>query len=109
MKNGSVTSKATLLLGLAMSCFTSGQAWAQLDIANQPLVVFQNVKSNVIVVLDDSGSMSFETITPTNDGSLYWQRDNTDSFVQNDGTLFFGTGGEKYLSLIHISEPTRPY
>ncbi|MEM9532326.1 MAG: PilC/PilY family type IV pilus protein, partial [Pseudomonadota bacterium] len=89
------TNKLGLALGLAFSCFVSGNAWAQLDIASQPLVVFQNVKSNVIVVLDDSGSMSFETITPTNDGSLYWQGGATDSFVDTDGTLFFGTGGSK--------------
>ncbi|MEM9182868.1 MAG: PilC/PilY family type IV pilus protein [Pseudomonadota bacterium] len=95
MNNRSANTKMSLLLGLAASCFLSGNAWAQLDIANQPLVVFQNVKSNVIVVLDDSGSMSFETITPTNDGSLWWQGGATDSFVQNDGTFFFGTAGRK--------------
>ncbi|MFK7958394.1 MAG: pilus assembly protein [Lysobacterales bacterium] len=104
MKNASIATKMGLLLGLAASCFTSGQAWAQLDIANQPLVVFQNVKSNVIVVLDDSGSMSFETITPTNDGSLYWQGDNTDSFVDNTGTLFFGTAGDKYSYVFPFTE-----
>ncbi|MDJ0653993.1 MAG: PilC/PilY family type IV pilus protein [Xanthomonadales bacterium] len=81
--------KLQCVAGLAFACFFSGNAWGALDIASQPLVVFQNVKSNVMVVLDDSGSMSFETIVPTNDGSLWWQRGNVDSFVRDDGTLFF--------------------
>ncbi len=103
MRNRSANTKLTLLLGLAFSCFTSGQAWAQLDIANQPLVVFQNVKSNVIVVLDDSGSMSFETILPTNDGALYWDQGALDSFVNADGTLRF-EGGRKYPYVFPYTE-----
>lgn len=54
-----------------------------LDIAQTPLVIKQAVKPNVIIALDDSGSMDSEVLMPTNDGALWWNTDH-DSFYGLD-------------------------
>jgi len=47
-------------------------AWAAVDIAQVPLDAISNVKPNIIFGMDDSGSMDFEVMLGTNDGSFWW-------------------------------------
>jgi len=42
------------------------------DIASVPVGSSSTVKPNVVFVLDDSGSMDFELLLPTNDGAFWW-------------------------------------
>ena len=41
-------------------------------IAQQPLTLGGRVKPNVMLVVDNSGSMDGEGLFPTNDGALWW-------------------------------------
>jgi type IV pilus assembly protein PilY1 len=47
----------------------SAAAWTLADI---PLVSMNPVKPNVIIAIDDSVSMDFEVLLPTNDGAAWW-------------------------------------
>ncbi|GAB3685992.1 PilC/PilY family type IV pilus protein [Salinisphaera aquimarina] len=75
----------------------SSLAWAadDLDLAASPLFSGTNAKPNVLVAVDDSGSMDLETLFPTDEGWLYW--DSNDSqypTTTNDGA--FRNNGDKY-------------
>lgn len=62
-----------------------------LSLSQAPLFTMNSVKPNIITVIDDSGSMDFEVVVPTNDGALWWSVDNN-SFVDS-GTLYDNFGG----------------
>ena len=68
---------------LALTAALSFAGGASAEIAQTPLTIANAVKPNVVMILDDSGSMDFETLFPTNDGALWW---NTQSSNRN----FFG-------------------
>ena len=53
-------------------------------ISDSPLFLSDAVEPNVIMALDDSGSMDFEVLMPANDGSLWWNT-TIQSFVGLDG------------------------
>lgn len=53
--------------------------------ASQPLFLEGTVKHNVMLAIDDSGSMDFETLVSANDGA-FWLGENG-SFVRDDGSL----------------------
>lgn len=53
--------------------------------ATQPLFLEGTVKHNVMLAIDDSGSMDFETLVSANDGA-FWLGENG-SFLRDDGTL----------------------
>lgn len=53
-------------------------------ISDSPLFLSDAVEPNVIMALDDSGSMDFELLMPANDGSLWWNT-TIESFVGLDG------------------------
>ncbi len=95
-----------LSVALAGTVLISAEAGAVIDVAQSPLLVTTTIKSNLIVALDDSGSMSFETLTPTNDGALYWQ-DGVRSFIDANGQPFFGTGGRKSSYVFPYTEGPR--
>lgn len=65
-------------------------AWAlPLDIAQSPLFLSTRVKPGFLMVIDDSGSMNWETLFAAADGQGFWGRDNTSSpysFYTNSGT-----------------------
>ncbi|MEO0574908.1 MAG: PilC/PilY family type IV pilus protein [Pseudomonadota bacterium] len=90
----------TALSALFVAFALSHNAQAQLAIAESPLFLSDAVEPNVIMTLDDSGSMDFETLFPANDGALWWNADD-ESFVGRDnannpspGTINFNaTGG----------------
>jgi type IV pilus assembly protein PilY1 len=81
-------------------------AWAlPLDIAQSPLFLSTRVKPAFIMVIDDSGSMNWETLFPAKDGMGVWGRDNLASafsFFANDGS-FRQTGNVDFLQLFPYS------
>ncbi|MBD3609672.1 MAG: hypothetical protein HUJ30_03900, partial [Gammaproteobacteria bacterium] len=50
---------------------------------NSPLFLSTAVKPNIIMALDDSGSMDSEVLMPTNDAALWWNT-NISSFTGKD-------------------------
>lgn len=59
-------------------------AWAApVEISSVPLHLATAVKPNVILAIDDSGSMDFEVLLPANDGSAWWHTSDR-SFVGRD-------------------------
>lgn len=64
--------------------------------SSQPLFLAGAVKHNLILGIDDSGSMDFETLMAANDGALWLNDDGT--FVKSDGTFVDGVG-DKYAYL----------
>jgi len=103
-------------LGLVVICTLMSAAMdaSALSLANEPLFVTTPVKPNVILGIDDSGSMDSEVVMPTNDGALWWNTD-TLSFVGLDrtdaaspGTLNYNDTGQsispwhKYVYLFPI-------
>lgn len=62
-------SATVLVLGTAM--LTPGPD-VQAGIAQQPLTIGTRVKPNLMLVIDNSGSMDGEGLYPTNDGALWW-------------------------------------
>jgi type IV pilus assembly protein PilY1 len=58
----------TLLLGLFTGSISAGPG----TIPDQPLFTEGLVKHNMMFILDDSGSMDFTMLMPTNDGAIWW-------------------------------------
>ena len=95
--------KSRLLTGLIVAAATFGSAQADhLDISDKPLVVTAAIPPNVMIVMDDSGSMSFEMSFVTNDGSMYFHN-SSDSFVNDTGELNF-EGGQKFSYIFPFTE-----
>ena len=63
--------RLTNYCGALMLVLVSANASA-LNLANEPLFVTAPVKPNVILAVDDSGSMDSEVLFATNDGALWW-------------------------------------
>jgi|GEM_PF-197491 len=78
-----------ILVGLGLTLPSAGYA-APVVPANEPLFLAGTVKHNVMLAIDDSGSMDFETLFSVNDGALWL--DENGSFVKGDGT--FNDAGE---------------
>lgn len=81
---------------LALFAVSSVQA---LEISNVPLIVKQAVKPNIILGVDDSGSMDSEVLMPSNDGAMWWHTSDQ-SFVgkneqdqEESGVLNFNRQG----------------
>ena len=62
-----------------------------LSLENAPLFTTNSAKSNLILSIDDSGSMDSEVLFPSNDGALWWDT-NGNTFV-NSGTVNFNING----------------
>ena len=60
---------AALLSLLSARAATAGP----LAISDVPLFLTTGVKPNLIMAIDDSGSMDFEVLLPGNDGSAWWR------------------------------------
>jgi type IV pilus assembly protein PilY1 len=69
-----------LCLGALLAFATSAHGFS---VSQSPLFLSGNVKPNVILGLDDSGSMDSEVLFPTNDGALWWHTGDR-SFVGRD-------------------------
>lgn len=66
-----------VLTAVTFGVASTAQAFS---IAQSPLFLSSNVKPNLILGIDDSGSMDSEVLFDTNDGALWWNTD-TQSFV----------------------------
>lgn len=73
-----------VLLGLGLTLPSAGYT-APVVPADEPLFLAGTVKHNIMLAIDDSGSMDFETLFSVNDGALWL--DQNGSFVKADGTL----------------------
>lgn len=63
--------------------FASPSCSFALDIANTPLFLTTDVYPNIVLMIDDSGSMDSEVLLPTNDGAHWWNTSDK-SFVGRD-------------------------
>jgi len=75
-------------------------------LADAPLFATTNVKPNIMMVIDDSGSMDAETLFPTNDGALWWSTANQ-SYVGDEvpGHVNFnrpGSANNNYKKYIYL-------
>jgi type IV pilus assembly protein PilY1 len=76
-------------------CLVALPAHAQpLDLADRPLFTGETVDPNIMVAVDDSGSMDNETLFPTNSGFLYWNK-SKDTFTP-DGEYYNPDNGGGY-------------
>lgn len=83
-----------MAVGVSLTLPTAGHS-ASVTLADQPLWLGTSVKHNVILAIDDSGSMDFETLFDNNDGALYL---NSNGFLADlSGNLY--SSGEKYTYL----------
>ncbi|MEM7763782.1 MAG: PilC/PilY family type IV pilus protein [Pseudomonadota bacterium] len=83
--------------GALMATLGATSAFAQASpgvIAQSPLFLSDSVEPNVIMAIDDSGSMDWEILLPTRDGLPWWDRTN-ETFLNNDGSFRFN-GGQRY-------------
>ena len=77
-------------LGLSAMMLPTTIMSAPGTLASQPIFTQSAIDPNIILVLDDSGSMDFETLFTTNDGRLWWEDDIAiDSFIDGAGLPFF--------------------
>lgn len=84
--NVSLFSRMTKLLAGALGAFAmslSASSYAEVTLANVPLFLTTQVKPNIMLAIDDSGSMDGEVLFPTNDGAAWWS---------TDSKAFTGTG-----------------
>ena len=64
--------KLGTLLGSMLMILPTASYGGVGTLADEPLWLGANVKHNILLSIDDSGSMTFETLLPTNDGALWW-------------------------------------
>lgn len=86
-------------LGLSAIVLPTAVTSAPGTLASQPIFTQSAIDPNIMLVLDDSGSMDFETLFTTNDGRLWWEDDIAiDSFIDGAGLPFFN-GDYSYVYL----------
>lgn len=61
-----------LVLTLCVATTAANAEPGDLSLAQAPLFTGSNVEPNVLVAMDNSGSMDLETLFPTDSGMLYW-------------------------------------
>jgi type IV pilus assembly protein PilY1 len=80
-----------MTVALATSVVLAGRTQAAtLDIADVPLFLQTGVQPNLILALDDSGSMDFEISAPGNDGSVWFRHGNSGNCGSTDDNSFVG-------------------
>lgn len=85
-------------LGTIALAMWAGLAGAALPLTDQPQGATSSLAPNILVAIDDSGSMDFETLFPTNNGLLNWSdagnvfatgsNDNGIDYVQNGSVSY---------------------
>ncbi len=89
----------TLFLTAGLIVLSGPLTGAELNLANEPLSLMTSADPNIILAIDDSGSMDFETLFLSNDGVLHWN-DTIKSFVGADApgqVNFESTGKYGYI------------
>ena len=89
-------------LGLAAAMLPTASFSQPGDLASQPIFTQNAVDPNIILVIDDSSSMDFEVLFPTNDGALYWDASNDSFHSITDGTVT--NNSDKYVYLFPNGE-----
>ncbi|WP_423820885.1 PilC/PilY family type IV pilus protein [Salinisphaera sp. SPP-AMP-43] len=85
---------AWLLIAIALAASSSvASAEPHLNLTDQPVVTGSSLAPNILVAVDDSGSMDFETLFPTDNGLLFWNEANQSfgtgrGYVQNGNTAY---------------------
>jgi type IV pilus assembly protein PilY1 len=74
----------------AAVAFSAAAPAAPLGLTDSPLFLAAGVQPNLIMAIDDSGSMDFEVLFPGNDGSAWWRRDTSGSCGATDNNSFTG-------------------
>jgi type IV pilus assembly protein PilY1 len=82
------------LLGVGLLTLVAIDAYP-LDLADAPLFLTTPVEPNLMLVIDDSGSMDSEVLMPANDGALWWHTGDQ-SFVGRDSDDQLSTGVINY-------------
>jgi type IV pilus assembly protein PilY1 len=96
------------LIGLSASlCWTAASA-APGTLADSPLFLSDAVPPNVIMALDDSGSMDSEVLMPTNDGAL-WFHTGDRSFVGRNISDALSPGSINYNSVGAANDTWKKY
>ncbi|MGH8283503.1 MAG: pilus assembly protein [Gammaproteobacteria bacterium] len=85
MNMKSVSRKALTALALATLTGANAYAATSVSVSQSPVFVSTAVEPNIMLGIDDSGSMDFEVLAPTNDGAFWWNS-STQSFVGCDQT-----------------------
>jgi type IV pilus assembly protein PilY1 len=86
----------TIVACVALHSFSPLAHAAATDISSLPMSSqAQSATPNVIFGIDDSGSMDFELLLPTNDGAAWWNIDTTSQrfWDTTAGTFAFNTAG----------------
>ncbi|MEX2496950.1 MAG: PilC/PilY family type IV pilus protein [Woeseia sp.] len=94
---------AVSVFALAVLPFVLAGAPARAEISQEPLVLTAPVNPNLILGIDDSGSMDGELLMPANDGALWWHTGNQ-SFADGSSVNFNPDGSandtwKKYVYL----------
>lgn len=78
MRNSILATNAKLLAGICLGAMlaVSSIARAEVPIATVPLFLTTQVSPNILLAVDDSGSMDGELLLPTNDGAAWWNTSN---------------------------------
>lgn len=110
----SLATRLTAALGASIAVALVATDALCVSLSDDPLFVTVPVKPNVLLALDDSGSMDSEVLMPTNDGALWWHTVNR-SFAGLDrqdglspGTINYNNQGganatwKKYVYLFPI-------
>jgi type IV pilus assembly protein PilY1 len=74
----------------AAVAFSSTTPAAPLGLPDAPLYLASAVPPNLIMAIDDSGSMDFEVLFPGNDGSAWWRSGNSGTCGTTDNNSFIG-------------------
>ena len=81
------------LLGALGLVLASPGAWP-ISLADGPLFLANSAKPNIMLSVDDSGSMDSEVLMPNNDGAMWWNTTTTPpSFLSSPGVLNFNSVG----------------
>ena len=86
------------LIGALLAALPITSSAGPLSLIDTPLFLANQVNPNIILAIDDSGSMDFEVLMPTNDGAMWWEDDGPLSFVDGSGNLHF-KADKKYVYL----------
>jgi type IV pilus assembly protein PilY1 len=95
-----------LSLAVAISGYFTCSALAvaaPLNISDTPLFLTGGVKPNLLMAIDDSGSMDFETLVPGNDGAAWWRADGRAS-----GSCLNNVDDASFTGCVSNDDPTNP-
>jgi type IV pilus assembly protein PilY1 len=103
-RHGALLRKLAAFGGLSVYGFLSAVAIAApLNISTTPLFLTSGVKPNLIMAIDDSGSMDFETLLPGNDGAAWWRINN-----QASGSCTAAVGSASFAGCVADGATDQP-